>query len=89
MLPEDLFKKIANSEKNIYARSTIHMGQNDLTHVTFFRDSRHSNQTSEVSKCCNVLFIFFDFCFFRVLSKTEEITEKYCLIKKICQEQKI
>jgi hypothetical protein len=54
----------------------------------FFRDSRHSNQFSEVSKSSNILFIFLDFCSCRVLSKTEENTEKYFLIKKICKEQK-
>jgi hypothetical protein len=48
----------------------------------------HSNQTSEVFKCDNVLFIFFDFCSCPVLSKTEKITETYFLIKEICKEQK-
>jgi hypothetical protein len=60
-----------------------------MTHVTCFRDFRHSNQTSEVSKCSKVLFIFFDFYSCRVLSKTEENTEKYFLIQKLCEEEKI
>jgi hypothetical protein len=60
-----------------------------MTHVTFFRDFRHSNQTSEVSKGSNVLFIFIYFFTCRVLSKTEKFTEQYFLIKKLCKEQKI
>jgi hypothetical protein len=57
---------------------------------SFFCDFRHSNPTSEVSVYySNVLFVFFDFCSCRVLSKTEENTGKYFLIKKICKEQKI
>jgi hypothetical protein len=71
-----------SSKKNIWDKTiwrTLH----------FFRNFWHSNQTSVVSECSNVLFIFFDFCSCRVLSKTEENTEKYFLIKKICKEQKI
>jgi hypothetical protein len=59
-----------------------------LAHVTFFREFRQSNQTSEVSKCSDVLFIFYDFSSCRVISKTEENTENYFLIKEICKEQK-
>jgi hypothetical protein len=55
----------------------------------FLCDFRHSNQIFDASKCSNVLLIFFDFCSSRVLSKTEENTEKYFLIKEICKEQKI
>jgi hypothetical protein len=69
-------------------RYNIHMAYNNLAYVTFFRDFRYTNQTSKVSKCSNVLFIFFDFSSCQVLSKTEENTEKYFLIKQICKEQK-
>jgi hypothetical protein len=67
---------------------TMHLLRYNI-HMAFFRDFRHSNQTSKVSKCSNVLFIFFDFSSCRVLSKTEENTEKYFLIKQISKEQKI
>jgi hypothetical protein len=66
----------------------MYMGQKNLAEVTFFHDFRHSNQTSEVSNCSNVLFIFFDFCAYRVLSKTEENTEKKILFKEYTKNKK-
>jgi hypothetical protein len=54
-------------------------------HVTFFHDFRQSNQTSEVSKCSNVRFIFFDFFSCQVLSKTEDNTEKYFFFQRDMQ----